>query len=175
MAGTLVNLALLAQGRQDWAGARRLLEEALPYHRAALKANPRHPEYRTFSRNNTQALADTLLHLGAHAESAVAADRLAQFAVDPPNDLYNAACFLARCVPLAEKDAKLPEAKRKVLAQEYADRAMAALRQAVAKGYKDVEHTKKDSDFDPLRQRDDFKMLLATLEEKAKDAEADGK
>jgi tetratricopeptide (TPR) repeat protein/tRNA A-37 threonylcarbamoyl transferase component Bud32 len=164
VAGTLGNLALLALGRQDFVRARRLLEEALPYHRAALKANPRHPEYRTFFRNNTEALVTTLLHLGAHAEAASAADRLAEAAVDPPEDLYNAACFLARCAPVAEKDEKLPEARRKEVAKNYADRALAALREAVAKGYKDVEHMKKDSDLDPLRGRDDFKKLVAELE-----------
>jgi tetratricopeptide (TPR) repeat protein len=164
LAGTLVNLALLAQRRQDWAGARRLLEEAVPYHQAALKANPRHPLYRTFFRNNTRTLAETLLHLGDHAAAAAAADRLAQFAVNPPNDLYNPACFLSRCVPLAAKDDKLPEAKRQELAKDYADRAMTALRQAVARGYKDAAHLKKDPDLDPLRRRDDFQKLLAGLE-----------
>ena len=36
----MVNLARLLLARQELDGARRLLEEALPYHRAALKANP---------------------------------------------------------------------------------------------------------------------------------------
>jgi serine/threonine-protein kinase len=169
VAGTLVNFALLEQDRQDFAKARRLLEEALPHHQAALKANPRHPVYRAFFRNNTQALADILLHLGAHVEAAMAADRLAQVAVDLPSDLYNAACYLARCGPLAEKDDKLPEAKRKELARQYVDRALATLGQAVDKGYKDVEHLKKDPDLDPLRGHDDYRKLLSDIEDKAKD------
>jgi hypothetical protein len=40
------------------------------------------------------------------------------------------------------------------------------LRDAVAKGYKDAAHMKKDSDLDPLRKRDDFQKLLAELEGK---------
>ena len=48
----------------------------------------------------------------------------------------------------------------------YADQAMAMLRDAVAKGYKDVVHMKKDTDLDPLRQREDFKKLVAELETK---------
>jgi hypothetical protein len=36
--------------------------------------------------------------------------------------------------------------------------------QAVAKGYKDVGHMKKNTDLDALRQRDDFKALLKELE-----------
>ena len=41
---------------------------------------------------------------------------------------------------------------------------MAMLRAAVATGYKDAEHMKKDKDLDPLRQREDFKKQLAELQ-----------
>jgi eukaryotic-like serine/threonine-protein kinase len=44
--------------------------------------------------------------------------------------------------------------------------AVADLRQAFAKGYKDLEGVKKDDRFAPLRMRDDFKKLLAELERK---------
>jgi len=55
--------------------------------------------------------------------------------------------------------------------QFYADQAMAMLRDAVAKGFKDAAHMKKDTDLDPLRQREDFQKLLAELEAKAKTSE----
>jgi hypothetical protein len=42
------------------------------------------------------------------------------------------------------------------------------LRDAVAKGYKDAAHMKKDTDLDPLRSREDFKKLVAELEAGAK-------
>jgi eukaryotic-like serine/threonine-protein kinase len=45
-----------------------------------------------------------------------------------------------------------------------ADRAMAWLKQALAAGYKDVARLKRNSDFDALRDRDDFKKLMAELE-----------
>ena len=47
---------------------------------------------------------------------------------------------------------------------------MATLKQAVQNGYKNADHIKKDTDLDPLREREDFKKLLAELEEKAKAA-----
>ena len=47
---------------------------------------------------------------------------------------------------------------------EYADRAMEFLQKAVKAGYKDAALLKKDTDFDPLRDRADFKTLLADLE-----------
>ena len=52
--------------------------------------------------------------------------------------------------------------------EETAAKAVDLLRQVVAKGYQDVEHLKRDSDLDGLRQRDDFKKLLRELEGKAK-------
>jgi hypothetical protein len=49
-------------------------------------------------------------------------------------------------------------------AEEPAAKAVDLLRQAVAKGFKDLAHLKKDSDLDSLRQRDDFHKLLQELE-----------
>ena len=47
--------------------------------------------------------------------------------------------------------------------QEYADRAMELLQQAAKAGYKDAAHLAKDTDLDPLRDRDDFKKLVELL------------
>ena len=47
-----------------------------------------------------------------------------------------------------------------------AERAMAWLAKAVAAGYKNVTQLKAESDYDSLRDRADFKQLLAALEEK---------
>jgi serine/threonine-protein kinase len=164
VAEVLGNLARVLQDRQDFAGARELLAEARPHLQAALQTNPHHPQYRTAFRNHTQTLAEVLASLGEHAEAAASADRLAHLDLDPANDLYGAACCLARCLAPAAKDVKLPLARRQALAREYADRSVAALRQAVAKGYRDVAHLRKDPDLDPVRDRDDFKKLLADVE-----------
>ena len=45
---------------------------------------------------------------------------------------------------------------------------MKLLRDALGKGYKDVAHMKKDTDLDPLRQRDDFQKFVVELEGKGK-------
>jgi hypothetical protein len=73
----------------------------------------------------------------------------------------------SRCVPIVAKHAKLDDQQRQAAAQLYGDAAMKLLREAVSKGYKDVPHMKKDTDLDPLRQREDFQKLLAELEAKA--------
>jgi hypothetical protein len=87
---------------------------------------------------------------------------------DPPADAYDAAGFLSGCIPIAVKHQKLDDQQRKESAQFYTDAAMKLLRDAVSKGYKDVAHMKKDTDLDPLRQRDHFQKLVAELQGKGK-------
>jgi eukaryotic-like serine/threonine-protein kinase len=65
---------------------------------------------------------------------------------------YNFACVYAVA------SSKLADKK-----QEYTDRAMVLLQQAVKAGYHDDAHLKQDSDLDSLRGRNDFKQLLAEL------------
>ena len=77
------------------------------------------------------------------------------------DSLYNAACFRAIT---AGVQAKAPGADAARLAIEDADRAMAWLTKAIAAGYKDAAHMKRDTDLDSLRERPDFKKLLAELE-----------
>jgi hypothetical protein len=50
---------------------------------------------------------------------------------------------------------------------EYADRAMELLQKAVKAGWDNAAHTAEDPDLAPLRNREDFKKLLADLEKKA--------
>jgi tetratricopeptide (TPR) repeat protein len=169
LAGTLVNLADLRLRSSQFGEARRLLEDAVPYHQAALRANPRQPAYRRSFRNNRSSLAQTLVGLLDHAAAAKMTEELLKASVDPANDTYNAACYLSLCVPLAEKDSKLTEVERRTQAQGYADRAMAFLRQALAKGFNDADYMAKDDDLAPLRQRPDYQALLKEME-KAKPA-----
>ncbi len=49
---------------------------------------------------------------------------------------------------------------------DYARRAVEQLKEAVKAGYKNAALMAKDSDLAPLRDRDDFKKLLADLEAK---------
>jgi tetratricopeptide (TPR) repeat protein len=79
--------------------------------------------------------------------------------------LYGAACMRAVTAAVIRS---APGADATRLANEQADRAMAWLTQAVDAGLKDVARMKKDSDLDALREREDFKKLLADLEAKAK-------
>jgi tetratricopeptide (TPR) repeat protein len=50
--------------------------------------------------------------------------------------------------------------------QEYADRAMELLRQAVKAGYNNAAHLRKDTDLDALRSRPDFQQIMKQLDAK---------
>ena len=78
--------------------------------------------------------------------------------------LYNAASLRAVTAAVQAKNSAADAAR---LAKEDADRAMQWLHKAVEAGYKDLANMKKDTDLDPLREREDFKKLLAELEKGA--------
>jgi serine/threonine protein kinase len=75
---------------------------------------------------------------------------------------YNAARYRAVAAAIS-KTAKNPGADAARLAVEQADQAMAWLQKAIAAGFKDKAKLKEDKDLDALRDRDDFKKLLADL------------
>jgi tetratricopeptide (TPR) repeat protein len=100
--------------------------------------------------------AATLAHAGEHAKAAAEAEQLVRDKVPNAGTLYDTACVYALCAKAAGEDRPQAEA--------YAVRAVALLRQAVGRGYKDIEHLKKDTDLDAVRLRADFRRLLAELE-----------
>jgi eukaryotic-like serine/threonine-protein kinase len=77
-----------------------------------------------------------------------------------PDDLYNLACnrsLLAGMAGVPDSGVSADVGKAE------ADRAMEALRKAVNGGYRDLAHMRTDADLDPLRDRDDFRLLLMDL------------
>jgi len=166
VARTCVNLAVLYEQQGNWAAAKGQLLEARPHHLAALKANPLHPTYRGFYRPYLVAL--TGLHAGLleQQDAVRTAGTCRDLGWDAPADAYEAACALSQCVAIVSKHDKLDGKQRKEAARFYSDAAM--LREAVSKGYQDVPNLKKDTDLDPLRQREDFQKLVAELEGKGR-------
>jgi tetratricopeptide (TPR) repeat protein len=97
---------------------------------------------------------------GQVSEAVAEAAELTRGSGWPAGQWYNFACVYAVA---SGKDA----AKR----DEYAARAVELLRKAVAGGYNDAGHMAKDAGLAPLRDRDDFKKLLADLKAKAAKSE----
>jgi tetratricopeptide (TPR) repeat protein len=172
VAAALVNLGLLGNQRREFDQARAYLEEALPYHEAALKANPRNPAYREFFRNNLAAMMWTCAGLRNETGAKRAAEKIRDLGWDPPGNAYDAASLLAQGIPFVQRDNELDAARRQAAVTFYGDEAMKLLRDAVNKGFKNAAQMKKDAGLNPLRQRDDFKKLLAELEGKTNEKPA---
>lgn len=100
--------------------------------------------------------ATSRLNAGMVAEAVAEVAELTKTPFLPAGQWYNFACVYAVASgKIADKKA------------EYADRAMELLQKAVKAGYKSAEQMKKDTDLDPLREREDFKKLIAELQTKA--------
>jgi tetratricopeptide (TPR) repeat protein len=156
---TLGNQAWLRTKQEDWGAARPLLEEAVERLKAALDINPDNRFCRQALRAQYQSLAETLVRLKDHRNAAKAAEALPGVFGDQALDYYFAACFLSRCVPLAESDA-LPKA-----AARYADKAVGMLGEVVRRDCKKIQRLPNESEiFRPLQKREDFKRLLAELD-----------
>jgi tetratricopeptide (TPR) repeat protein len=168
LAHTCVNLANLHVRQGNFTAANRLLQEGRPHHLAALKANPGNPECRRIYRAHLNALTTVHAGLLEQEEAVRTAETCRDLGWDAPVETYDAACGLSLCVSIVAKHDKLDDKRRKEAAQFYGDAAMKLLRDAVRKGYKDVPNMKKDTDLDPLRQREDFQKLMAGLEGKGK-------
>ncbi|MBI3407627.1 MAG: serine/threonine protein kinase [Planctomycetes bacterium] len=165
---TIGNLAWLRTELKDWAGARGHFEKAVAHLRASLKTNPKNPDCLRALRNQEQSLAETLIQLGDHSAAAAAAAALAAVYNDRPQDFYYAACFVARCVPLAEQDKRLPDAAaRSACVQKYAAQAEAMLEQALRHMPAGIHRLPNEQEVFRLLFRDTrVKELLAELDSK---------
>jgi serine/threonine protein kinase/WD40 repeat protein len=92
---------------------------------------------------------------GRHVAATAAAETLALHWPKDSDKLYNCACVCALAARAVRADA--------ALAERYAARAVALLRQAVKAGYKDEQQLRKDPDLDALRRREDFLQLQRDL------------
>jgi len=104
------------------------------------------PEYRA-------ERATSRLHAGQASQAVADVVELTKASNWSGERWYNFACFYAA-------------ASRKVADQKsaYAARSLELLRKAVSAGYKDAGHAATDPELEPLRQRDDFKKLLAEMQ-----------
>jgi tetratricopeptide (TPR) repeat protein len=96
------------------------------------------------------------LQAGQFAEALAEVAELTKSSNMQAGQWYNFACYYAVA------SGKIADKKL-----EYADRAMELLQHAVKAGWKDAAHMKKDTDLDPLREREGFKKLIAELERDA--------
>jgi serine/threonine protein kinase/WD40 repeat protein/tetratricopeptide (TPR) repeat protein len=129
----------------------------------ALGLRPKAPVIRGLCCHHQAQLASTLLRMGRHADAADAARKLPRLAPNDPAVLLRAARLLAGCVAVAKRNPGTPLAVGLARARAYGGEAVALARAAVAKGLADVTPLRSDPDFDPVRDRDEFRLLLDEL------------
>jgi tetratricopeptide (TPR) repeat protein len=169
LVGTLARLGISIDNQKDHLRARTILERAEKLMVASPQLLARDPNGPNAELAVLTFLVQTLVNLGDHAGASSRADRLAALADSQGGEAaYNAGRYLARCSTLATKDQVIPAEKRSGLANEYAGRAVKHLQAAVSRGFCDAKLYANDTDLNPLRDRDDFKKLIADLEAKVR-------
>jgi tetratricopeptide (TPR) repeat protein len=185
LGGTYCNLGHVTRDRGRPNDALTWYAQAIATLSAVVEKDPRHQTARWFLGNSHRGRAETLDQLKRYDEAArdwasamdlapldrkqfihcllmvsranarqfeealKDADQLARS--DVGDVVYNCACVYA----LAHAESRN---------EKHAVHAVELLRQAAAKGYRDVATIKKDPDFDNLQARDDFRQLMAELE-----------
>jgi WD40 repeat protein/tetratricopeptide (TPR) repeat protein len=140
-----------------------VLGEAARRQGTALNLRPKNPAYRELCCNHQEQLAVTFQRMDRDAEAAAAAQELQRLAPDDPMALLRAARLLAGCVALAERSPGFPCGIGWVLARQYHDEVVALARKAVAKGLADATRLLFAPEFDPVREDDDFRLLVDEL------------
>jgi tetratricopeptide (TPR) repeat protein len=158
LGSALHNLAMALAAQGNYESAINRYREAISHQRPAFDRHPEIVQFRQFLSNDYFNLAWALRALGRTDEAAGVTRERMRLWPGNPIELYNAACEFALCIPIAERD---------VARRSYADEAMAALRAAVAAGWSNAAHTARDPDLASLRERPDYRALLAGLFDRA--------
>jgi serine/threonine-protein kinase len=137
-AGALTLLERYPEALADWDKAIAVAEDAERYSLRLMRAG-------------------TLARSGQVAQAVSAVEQVLDAAKADANRTYLAACVFAIASGHSKDGAT---------AESHAVRAITLLRQAVAKGYKDLKNIQTDNDLNALRQRADFKKLLQEMQDK---------
>jgi tetratricopeptide (TPR) repeat protein len=141
--------------------------ESLEVSRRLVRENPAIPSLRRELLQDYQSVGDIHREQGREAE-AVQSHRQAIELLDAlpretGRDIFTVACFLALCARPAIDPGSAPSDVELAECRRHADAALAALRQATAAGYRNAVSFKLRDDLSALRDRADFKAIVAEL------------
>jgi tetratricopeptide (TPR) repeat protein/tRNA A-37 threonylcarbamoyl transferase component Bud32 len=133
--------------------------EALKFREDLQKADPKNFQRRL-------ELMPTLARCGDHARASQMADEFRQRGLTSPDIAYNVACTYALCAPAVahgkSKDQLTSEERSRQ--DQYVAKALDALTQALAHGYKDAGAFAADPDLAPLHRVPAFQEMRKTLQ-----------
>jgi eukaryotic-like serine/threonine-protein kinase len=158
----LGNIGWAASEQKDWPRARKCFTASIDLIKSLADQHPDNPQYKTILRDQYQSLAHTCVQLGDHAAAERGALDLANVFPHSARDSYFAACFVARCIPLAANDGDRSPEEQVKLEKQYRECALELLQAACHKGYSDRAELKKEKDgiFKPLAGSAAFQALL---------------
>jgi hypothetical protein len=167
MVAAYQNLAGVLMEGQQGAKAAAALREAIRHQRAIVAREPgaaaQHELLASYYVGLLTALQLARDHAGASKCAAEYTALLREMGQAGWRERVRTAGVLARCVRMVEDDKAVPAAQRPVLARTYGDEAMALLKDAVARGYRDVQQLQTAAAFQSLEGREDFRALLREL------------
>jgi hypothetical protein len=165
LAGTLNNigLAFLRQKRPD--EARRQLHKAIEHQKQAIARAAQVTSFRRHLARHYGLLTEIELKAGRLPEGVAAALERQKLWPGDAKEQYGVATDIAFAAGQVGKGQASLSAAEKAQRDRYADLAMAALRQALAAGFRDRQRIETNRDLDSLRGREDFRKLLAELGE----------
>jgi serine/threonine protein kinase/thiol-disulfide isomerase/thioredoxin len=146
--------------------AQEMLQRAIQAQRQATKLEPATSGYQVRLFEAYADLGQFYKQNGRHAELARMAADYGKDCSESSSDTYNTACYYANAIEALQANKKVGEAERKRLAEDYSKQAMKLLNEAVRRGWKDHVHMDRDADLAPLRERADYRKLVADLEQK---------
>jgi tetratricopeptide (TPR) repeat protein len=148
LSGAYYRMGKLAARLQDRPAAEGYYRECLKIREEMAAADPKNDR-------KQMKLIVPLARCGEHRRAAEVAERLRAGKAADTELLFEVACGYALCSEAAPDD---PELRRR-----YAERAVGALEEADAKGYKDVASIETDPDLDPIRELPGYKALLEKI------------
>jgi len=154
IAVSLNNLGDVLNQLGEYRESERVFRQAIEHQRMALDRSPQAIDFRRALSKHYFGLAETLRFQGQVKEAAQVIRIRRGLWAENATELYNAACELSLCVPIARRPGE---------AHELAAEAVNALRAAIAAGWNDAAKTSRDPDLAPLHGRDDFRRLLGEL------------
>jgi eukaryotic-like serine/threonine-protein kinase len=163
LGGVLNNMGLALLPLKRFDEARRLLNEALEYQRKAIARAPQVGSYRRTLSKHYGTLTEIELAAGRPAEAVAAARERAELWPMDPQVQYLVGVDLAGAAALVGKGKERLSPEEEAERTGYADLAMAALRRAVAVGFRDRQRLEQNPALAPLREREDFRQLLDRL------------
>ncbi|MCO6458140.1 MAG: protein kinase [Pirellulaceae bacterium] len=164
LGGLLNNFGIFLRDRGAYDEARLTLLKAIGHQRKALELSPDHERCRSFLGKHLLVLSRVYLAQGSHKEAAATIQELPELFPERSSESLVTAEILSECATKAGEDKTAAPADRDELVQAYRDAAVAFVREAVARGFRDSSSLKANPRLIPIHEQPQFKAIVSELE-----------